>query len=224
MSYSPYTSGSDSEYDTGSGTGSESESEYEDARIRREQDPRYAILRRPDANKTITTDFGDAPGAPWDPTTNITSLKDYTYAAPPKTTKTSLFSMKSINRDKKVFPTPFNFQLKLPRVYKNVTKFQLVQLSFPNSSNGVTGVNLFISSLVQDMLENGVPSSCISTCINVAACSPATNAVAMMEQGRMNAFGQPLLTTVSMPEGIYNDAQIADELTFQANSTPPVFE
>ena len=224
MSYSPYTSGSDSEYDTGSGsgTGSESESEYEDARIRREQDPRYAILRRPDANKTITSDFGNAPGAPWDPTTNITSLKDYTYAAPPKTTKTSLFSMKSTNRDKKVFPTPFNFQLKLPRVYKNVTKFQLVQLSFPNSSNGVTGVNLFISSLVQDMLENGVPSSCISTCINVAACSPATNAVAFMEQGRMNAFGQPLLTTVSMPEGIYNDAQIADELTFQANSTPPL--
>lgn len=224
MSYSPYTSGSDSEYDTGSGsgTGSESESEYEDARIRREQDPRYAILRRPDANKTITTDFGDAPGAPWDPTTNITSLKDYTYTAPPKTTKTSLFSMKSTNRDKKVFPTPFNFQLKLPRVYKNVTKFQLVQLSFPNSSNGVTGVNLFVSSLVQDMLENGVPSSCISTCINVAACSPATNAVAFMEQGRINAFGQPLLTTVSMPEGIYNDAQIADELTFQANSTPPL--
>lgn len=224
MSYSPYTSGSDSEYDTGSGsgTGSESESDYEDARIRREQDPRYAILRRPDANKTITTDFGNAPGAPWDPTTNITSLKDYTYAAPPKTTKTSLFSMKSINRDKKVFPTPFNFQLKLPRVYKNVTKFQLVQLSFPNSSNGVTGVNLFISSLVQDMLENGVPSSCISTCIDVAACNPATNAVAMMEQGRVNAFGQPLLTTVSMPEGIYNDAQMADELTFQANSTPPL--
>ena len=217
MSYSPYTSGSDSEYDTGS-----DESEYEDPRITREQDPRYAILRKPDANKTIITDFGNAPGAPWDPTTNITSLKDYTYAVPPKTTKTSLFSMKSINRDKSVFPTPFNFQIKLPRVYKNVTKFQLVQLSFPNSSNGVTGANLFVSSLVQDMLERGVPSSCIDACIGVAACSPATNSIAMMEQGRMNDFGQDLLTTVSMPPGMYNDVQMADELTFQAKSTPPL--
>jgi len=215
MSYSSYTSGSesDTEYD--------SESDYEDPRITREQDPRYAILRTPDATKQIKVDM-NAPGAPWDASTNITSFKNYTYLSPPKTTKTSLFSMKSINRDVSLYPTPYNFQLKLPRVYKNVTKFQLVQLSFPNSSNGVLGQNLFLSTLVNDMLKNGVPSSCISSCIAITNCSAASNTVAIMEMSRTNVAGSPLLTTVSVPNGYYTNPQLADELTFQASSAPPL--
>jgi hypothetical protein len=216
MSYTPYTSNSstsDSESD------SDSDEEFQD--MRREQDPRYAILRTPASTSQIKTDLSKAPGAPWDATTNITSLENKVYASAPKTVKTSLFSMKSINRDKRIYPTPYNFQIKLPRIYKNITKFQLVQLSFPNSSNGVTGQPLLLSTIVQDMIKNGIPSSCISSCISIVNCSAATNTVAMMEMGRMNGAGMDLLTTVTVPTGSYNDNQLADELTFQANSTPP---
>ena len=49
---------------------------------------------------------------------------------PPKTTKTSLITIKSSNRDLQVYPSSYNFQVKLPRVYKKVVKFQFVQISF----------------------------------------------------------------------------------------------
>jgi hypothetical protein len=210
--YAPYTSDSESDsYDSDDSIESFTN-----------EDPRYAILRSPTANTQIKTDLGNAPGAPWDSSTNVSSLAGYEYIIAPKTTKTSLFSMKSINRDKNVYPTPYNFKIKLPRVYKNVTKFQLVQLSFPNNSNGVTGLGLFTSSLVQDMKNNGIPDTCTSTCINIITCTPTTNTVAMMEMGRTNMAGQSLLTTVSIPDGLYTNAEVANELTFQANSTPPL--
>ena len=213
--YEPYASyTSESEYSSGS----ESESDgFEDVK-----DPRYEILRMPSNALKLKNDLSKAPGAPWDDSKNVSSLENYDYIAPPRTTKTSLFSMKSINRDKNVYPTPYNFQLKLPRVYKNVTKFQLVQLSFPNNSNGVTASNLFISSLVQDMLNHGIPSDCIDTCISITTCTPASNTVGIYEFGRINNVGQNLLTTVSVPDGFYTNSQLADELTFQSSSTPPL--
>ena len=215
--YAPYASYT-SESDYSSGSESESESDgFEDVK-----DPRYEILRMPSNVLKIKNDLSKAPGAPWDDSNNVSSLENYEYIAPPRTTKTSLFSMKSINRDKNIYPTPYNFQIKLPRVYKNVTKFQLVQLSFPNNSNGVTSSNLFISSLVQDMLANGIPGDCINTCISITTCTPATNTVGMYEFGRVNALGQNLLTTVSVPDGFYTNSQLADELTFQSSSTPPL--
>jgi hypothetical protein len=217
MSYSAYTSGSESEYETDA-----SESDYEDPRITREQDPRYAILRTPSASTQPINDISPPVGAPWDNTVNTNSLENKVYAVAPKTTKTSLFSMKSLNRDKSLYPTPYNFQLKLPRVYKNVTKFQLVQLSFPNSSGGVIGQNLFLSSLVQDIINHGIPSSCISSCISIVNCTNAMNTLAVMEMARTNSAGDPLLTTISIPNGVYSNGQLADELTFQANSTPPL--
>jgi hypothetical protein len=155
--YMPYSSmGDDTDADD---TDAESDLESqlsdlsEDLRIRQEQDPRYALLAKPTittANQvTYANQVAGLSGAPWDESTNITSLEDKVYLVPPKTTKTSLISIKSTNRDRNVFPTPFNFQLKLPRVYKNVTKFQLVQLSFPNSSNGISQPILYLSSFIE---------------------------------------------------------------------------
>ena len=40
----------------------------------------------------------------------------------------SILILKSINRDKTIFPQPTNCQLFLPRTYKNITKFSIVQL------------------------------------------------------------------------------------------------
>jgi hypothetical protein len=209
--YSQYKSGSDSDIDSGTDSGTDYESDKED--------PRYALLRAVNTTRFVED---DPKYMKWDNSNINQTLENMEYSVAPRTTKTSLFSMKSVNRDKSIYPTPYHFQIKLPRVYKNVTKFQLVQLSFPNSSGGVTGQALFVSSLMQDMINNGVPSSCVTTCISIANCSSGSNTVGMMELNRTNASGDPLLTTVSVPEGIYSDPQLADELTFQSNSTPPL--
>lgn len=218
--YRPYDSESNS--DTGSDTGTDTESDT--STRRRAQDPRYAILVAPGPSLASqnTTINPIVVGAPWDEKTNIRSLEDHVYLDPPKTTKTSLISIKSTDRDTSVFPTPFRFQLKLPRVYKNVTRFQLVQMSFPNGANNVVPTNLFTSSLVLKLLSQGIASSCLSTCTSVINCSLASNSMGVLEQGRLTPAGQPLLGTMSVPHGNYNESQMASELTFQANSTPPL--
>ena len=216
--YQPYESGTESDSDT-----SESDTS-EDARVRREQDPRYAILKAPGPNlasqNNIINPVRNA--APWDETTNIKSFADHVYLDPPTSTKTSLVSIKSTDRDTSVFPTPFRFRLKLPRVYKDVTKFQLVQMSFPNSANNVVPTTLFTSSLVLKLLSQGVPSTCLSTCISVMNATLASHSLGVMELGRLAPSGDQLLTTISIPHGNYTESQLANELTFQANSTPPM--
>ena len=210
--YHPYDSESD-ESDV-----SDTESE------RRLQDPRYAIVRAAGPPLTVADQqmYGPAVGAPWDESTNIKSLKDHVYLDPPKSTKTSLVSIKSADRDRSVWPTPFRFQLKLPRTYKDITKFQLVQMSFPNNASNVQASDLFTSSLVNILISKGVPSTCLPVCVSVMNCTTGSNTLGMIEQGRMNAVGAPLLTTVSAPDGTFTDPQLASELTLAANSTPPL--
>jgi hypothetical protein len=210
-------------YDS-SGTESDESDDSEDRRL---QDPRYAILRAAGPSLTTKEDkqkymSGPSVGAPWDESTNIKSLEDHVYLDPPKSTKTSLVSIKSADRDRSVWPTPFRFQLKLPRTYKDVTKFQLVQMSFPNNANNVQASDLFTSSLVNILIAKGVPSTCLPVCVSVMNCTTASNTLGMIEQGRMNAVGAPLLTTVTAPSGSFTDPQLASELTLAANSTPPL--
>jgi hypothetical protein len=211
-------------YDSNTDTETESDTESDTSEDRRKKDPRYAILVAPGPSLASqnTTINPIVVGAPWDEKTNIRSLQDHVYLDPPKTTKTSLISIKSTDRDTSVFPTPFRFQLKLPRVYKNVTKFQLVQMSFPNGANNVVPTNLFTSTLVLKLLAQGIPSSCLSTCTSVINCSLASNSMGVLEQGRLTPAGQQLLGTISVPHGNYTEPQMAAELTFQANSTPPL--
>ena len=202
----------------------DSDDSYEDSRIWREEDPRYAILRKPTVplkNRIIYDQ--NAPGAPWDESTNIKTLKDHTYLEPPKATKTSLVSIKSYDRDRSVYPTSYNFQLKLPRVYKNITKFQLVQLSFPNSSGNAGHLDVFTSTLIDLLLDNGIPAGCTDTCISVLNCVPETNGFGVMELGRMSiTTGMSLMTTISVPETSHSKSQLANELSYHANSTPPL--
>jgi hypothetical protein len=219
--YTPYESDDESGTDEESGE----ESDSEDPRIRREQDPRYAILRTPGPNLNVTNTqnkYSHDSYGKWDSSTDIRSLQDHVYLDPPKTTKTSLISIKSINRDKTVWPTAYRFQLKLPRVYKHVTKFQLVQLSFPNgNSRGVKQEDLITSTIVRNLLSTGVPSTCISNCISLIDCTGIGNGMGLIEQGRINSNGDPLLVSLSIPDGNYDDNQMAKEFTFRANSTPP---
>jgi hypothetical protein len=220
--YQPYDSGTDELEDTDESEESDDE-QHEDPRIRREQDPRYSILKAPGPVQTTLNSINPMKtGAPWDESTNIRSFADHVYLDPPKATKTSLISIRSTDRDMSVYPTPFRFQLKLPRVYKDITKFQLVQMSFPNGANNVVPTTLFTSSLVNKLLAQGVPSTCLSTCVSVINCSLASNSLGVLEQGRLTALGEPLLGTITIPHGNYTEAQLANELTIQANSTPPL--
>lgn len=226
--YMPYDSGEDTGTDDDLSDEDYDDSQlpdYEDPRIRREEDPRYAILRTAGPNFNTSEQqlkyMEHAPGSAYDNSTNITSLKDLVYLNPPKTTQTSLFSVKSSNRDLKVYNSPFNFTIKTPRVYKNVTKFQLVQLSFPNNVNSVVNDGLFLSSFIFALLEGGIPSSCISTCINVIECGSASATLALAEHGRLNDKGQQILVTAKVPNGIYSPQKLCSELNAQLNNTPP---
>jgi hypothetical protein len=201
-----------------------------DPRILREYDPRYAIHATagpnlPTQQERLKYREKESWGE-WNSDTNVTSLAGYTYESPPKTTKTSLISIKSSNRDFQVYPSPYRFQIKLPRVYKKVTKFQFIQLSFPKANNTL-GIDGFVTSTLAAIFANaflnkGVSSVCISTCLQVINCSAGANTVGLMEQGRTASDGTPVFLTLSAPDGAYTDPQLAEELTFRANSTPPL--
>lgn len=202
---------------------SDEESESEDEK-EVEQDARFALLRAPTLQQAALGSAAvDGAYERWDPTTNIESLEDHVYLDPPKTTKTSLVCIKSINRDKSVYPSPYRFQIKLPRTYKNVTKFQLVQLSFPNgNTQNVSQAGLLTSSIVKNLIDRGIPSTCISDCISLIDCSGGVTTSGLVEQGRLTASGEPLLISLSIPDGrSYTESQMTQELTFRANSTPP---
>ena len=199
-----------------------------DSRIVREYDPRYAIHATagpalPTRQDQLKYREGESWGE-WNPDTNVTSLAGYTYFEPPKTTKSSLISIKSSNRDRLVYSSPYYFQIKLPRVYKKVTKFQFVQLSFPKANNtfGIDGlVTSTLTSIFLQLPQDILSSVCISTCLQVINCTSAANGVGLIEQGR-TTNGTPLLVSLSMPDGTYTNSQTAEELTFRANSTPPL--
>jgi hypothetical protein len=234
--YMPYDSENDTENDTGDDTDGDTDNESEDydsdnlpdsedARIRREEDPRYAIIAAAGPNFNTSAEqlkyMEHAPGATYDTKTDITSLSSLKYLDPPKTTQTSLFSIKSINRDTTVWKTPFNFQLKTPRVYKNVTKFQLVQISFPNNTTNFINSPAFILELATQLLNEGVSEDCISTCGSVSGCVPGATGVAVAEPGRLNASKEPMYTTIPISNGQYTNSELANELNINANNTPP---
>jgi hypothetical protein len=229
--YMPYDSG-DEDTDDGTDAGTDTDSyisedvpDYEDPRVRREQDPRYALIAAAGPNFNTSAKqlqyMEHAPGAAYDNSTNITSLSSFTYLDPPKTTQTSLLSIKSANRDFIVWTSPFNFQLKTPRVYKNVTKFQLVQISFPNNTTNFVNSPFFIEELAQQLLALGVPEDCLPYCISISGCQPGAQSIAVAEKARLNSNGQPTYYTFSVPNGNYSNSKLASALTVSANNTPP---
>jgi hypothetical protein len=229
--YMPY----DSDNDTGTDTGTDTDEEdydsddlptSEDARIRREEDPRYALIRTAGPNFNTSEQqlkyMEHAPGATYNVDTNITTLQNLVYLNPPKTTITSLFSVKAANRDRRVYPSPFNYEIKLPRVYKNVTKFQLVQLSFPNNTvDLVVTSQLFLSTFVTVLISQGVPPCCISSCVQAIECGSPAGSIGLLEEGRTNSAGQPAIVSLNIPDGVYTVPRMIDQLNVEANNTPP---
>jgi hypothetical protein len=200
-------------------------SDAEDYRIRTTEDPRYMILKSKSMNipeKELGKNNPSNQYASYDTKENITTYKDLVYLNPPKKSNTSLFCLRSDSRDATIYPSPMNFKIKLPRVYKNVKKLQLVQIGFPNNSGGVTADSAFTSSFVSFLLKDGVPPCCLSTCVTTTCASLNMNAFGVIEQGRLNASGNPLMVTVGVPDGVYPaSVDMGNELTYQANNTPP---
>ena len=193
----------------------------EDVNTSRE-DPRYAIIRA--AGPSLSTSsqqlkyMENALGTEYTP--NI-KQPDVSYLNPRKTTITNLFCVKSSVRDKSIFPSPYNFQIKLPRVYKNITKFQIIQISFPYNIQDIKSNVSITSSFSSILASEGYTSSCISSCINIFTNSGTkSNTVAILEQGRL-INGSQMITTLDIPEGKFNNDQIAAQLTVEANNTPP---
>lgn len=200
-------------------------SDSSDYRIRTTEDPRYMILKSKSLNisaKELGKNNPRNQYATFDTADNVSTYKDLVYLNPPKQTATSLFCIRSDSRDSKVYPSPMNFKIKLPRVYKNVKKLQLVQIGFPNNSGGVTADSAFTSSFVSFLLKDGVPPCCLSTCVTTTCAALNMNAMGIVEQGRLNASGNPLMVTVGVPDGVYPaSVDLGNELTYQANNTPP---
>lgn len=231
--YMPYES--DEEVDSGTDTGTDTDEEdydsdnlptSEDIRIRREEDPRYALIRTAGPNFNTSAQqlkyMEHAPGAPFDPATDITTLDGLVYLNPPKTVLTSLFSLKASNRDRRIYPSPFNFEIKLPRVYKNVTKFQIVQLSFPNNTvDLVVTTQNFLSTFQAVLLKEGVLPCCLSTCVQTIDCGNGASGFSIIEEGRVNSAGEPAIVSLNIPDGNYTVPKIIDQLNIEANNTPP---
>ncbi len=218
---------SDTGYTTDSDYDSDDLPDYEDARIRREEDPRYAIIRTAGPNFNTTEKQlkyqENAPGSDYLISTNVNTLQNsLLFKSPTTTTQTSLFSIKSSNRDKSVYKTSSYFTLKTPRVYKNVTKFQLVQLSFPNFVNAIGNITNYASTIAQ-IISPYVTSTCISTCLDILmGGQPATNSIALTEIGTSNENGYPFYKTVSVEPGKYEGTSLASALNMAHNSTPPL--
>ena len=188
------------------------------------EDARFDIIAPAghNLNTQVPIYLDNSPGAEYDEKTDITSFENVTYLNPPKTSITSLYCVESEIRDKVIYPSPYNFQLKLPRVYKNVTKFQLVQLTFPNNIQEIKNKVSLVSSFSSFLGLEGYPSTCVSSCLNIFTnSSTKANSFGILEQGRVTSYRSQMLTKIEIPEGKFSNSQIAEKLTLESNNTPP---
>jgi len=115
----------------------------------------------------------------------------------PKTNDiTTLFLIDSINRDKKAFPQPVSFTLKLPRIYKNVKSIQLTQLKLLCSFYyfSVAKSNIYLP-----IIENG--------------------------RGSITTYNNnPLTELITIREGTYSINDLLTEIQTEMNYTPLFYD
>lgn len=224
--YRPYDS--DDEDDKTDASLADSDSESENTEFDRFEDPRYAIIRaagpsfRTFDKKELYSNSGLASSV-YEPATQSTFTNSILYLPPPKTTQTSLFSIKSSNRDQNLYEASARFSLKLPRIYKNVSQVRCVQISFPYYQAAIANPSSLHSTLVDYLYTNLAPSTFSSSlaCIDTKS---ATYSFMYSEVGRCNfaegAFGEPLYLVTELRDGGYNPDSLVAELNKQMNSTP----
>lgn len=134
---------------------------------------------------------------------NVTTIK------PIKQQITSIINIDSRDRDKQVFNQPTNLQLRLPRVYKNILNFQIVQIKllsafyyFRNSKNNIS---ISINELNRLLDSNN----------NVVTGSNITDS---------NYYKTLNIITNKIRQGTYDINTLINELTIQLNTTPIFYD
>ena len=232
--YAPYESeGEDNkayESDNESAGSDTSDSSFDTA-AQRLDDPRYAIIRAagPSFN-TINDQLSyqrgkNAFGAPLDvqlagiPTVTNSSNSPLLIDNK-KRTQTTLFSVKSSNRDRRVWPTSTDFELKLSRPFKNVTQIQLVQISYEPFMNIIPDVSGFINTVVPYLSTFGVD---VSQCLCCFPSASIQNSIGITELGRTDPLNPSaaLSHIITARPGRYDNNLLAQEMDYQMNHTPP---
>lgn len=122
---------------------------------------------------------------------------------------TSIINLDSTDRDKQVFSQPTNLQLRLPRVYRNIINFQIVQLKllsafyyFRKSKNNIS-ISINEQNRFLDSNNNVVTGSNITD----------------------SNFNKTLnIITNKIREGSYDINTLINELTIQLNITPVFYD
>jgi len=248
--YRPFTTKiddpeSDGESTTSTTTTTSSASGFTDTTARGLDDPRYAIIQA--AGPSFNTDaqqlfyqIGQSQhnfilGSPfntnevYDPSTNFATPVPFLPFTPANTaTKTTLFSINSSNRDMSVYPQSTHFTIKTPRVFKNVTQVQFVQMLFPNFLNSApdasalfTDIATYVSNNSQFDFSNCY--SCLGNSGNGRGFTTSLNGGSFSEAGRTNpvANAKPLVHTFTLKGKTFDAGAMANDMDKQLNTTPP---
>lgn len=137
-----------------------------------------------------------------------------------KRIQTTLFSVKSSNRDKRVWPTSTDFELKLSRPFKQVTQIQLVQIAYESFMNIIPDVSGFINAVVPYLSTFGVD---ISQCLCCFPSASIQNSIGLTEVGRVDPLNpsSALSHVITARPGRYDNNLLAQEMDYQMNLTPP---
>lgn len=231
--YAPYESEEEDNkaYESGTESDSDASESSDDTAAQRLDDPRYAIVRAAGPsfntiNDQLTYQHGkNAFGAPLDiqlagiPTVTNSSNSPLLIDNK-KRIQTTLFSVKSSNRDKRVWPTSTDFELKLSRPFKNVTQLQLVQISYEAFMNIIPDVSGFINAVVPYLSTFGVD---ISECLCCFPSASIQNSIGITEVGRSDPLkpSEALSHIITARPGRYDNNLLTQEMDYQMNHTPP---
>jgi hypothetical protein len=238
--YAPYESdssksGSGSEADTDSETElSEDELSFEDTAARRvDNDYRYALVKAGGPNfNTLNEQLAftkDNIGSAYsnelvaDQTLQPSEVNPI-YKQPKKQIVSSLFSFKSDDRDKTVYPFSTYFTIKTPRIYKNVTQIQLVQINIQTPANSaIPDVSSLEAAIIAVISAKFDISDCSNCFASQSQTTSSINSIGIAEFGRRNPVqpDQILVHNIKARSGIYDPVTLIDELDKQANKTPP---
>ena len=115
----------------------------------------------------------------------------------------SILILKSINRDKTVYPQPTNCQLFLPRTYKNVSNFSIVQLKLISA--------FFYFSQIKNNIAVSIEEEGRTTYLPDSTALPTNT-------------NQSLIMNNNIREGSYSIDNLLSELNIQLNKTPIFFD
>lgn len=127
-----------------------------------------------------------------------------------KTQVTSIINLDSQDRDKSVYPQPTNLQLRLPRTYRNVNDFQIVQIkllsAFYYFRRSKQNISIPINEQYRYLDKNGNVVTNLADIIN-------------------SDFEKTLnIITTNIREGSYNIESLIGELNTQLNVVPVFYD